>query len=119
MLIRTAYPERKSVDYTVDGSRIEFVVVIEPREKMTLKIHYRELLEEKRAQYVLTSIKRWQRPVGKARIIVRMPDSVKSPIFSFNENLVERTRLESSHEVLYRFEMRNLYPEKEFQITWQ
>ncbi len=119
LLQRSASPEGNPVAYTVDGRRIECAAVIEPREKMTLKIHYRELLEEKRAQYILTSFKRWQRPVGKARVIVRMPETAESPKFSFSENLVERTPVKTSREVVYRFEMRNLYPDKEFQIGWQ
>lgn len=60
----------RKLEYTIDGSRIYFTFIIEPIERVALKVHYREMLTGKRADYIITTIKRWQRPVARASFTV-------------------------------------------------
>ena len=119
VLVGTGTSSERRLDYKSEESRILFDFIIEPRERRMLKVHYRETLPEKHAEYIITSIKQWHRPVAKAVFTVKLPSSIKSPVFSFADSLVERINLDGASYVVYKFIMRDLYPEEEFQIAWQ
>jgi hypothetical protein len=119
VLVGAGASMERRLDYTSEESRILFDFIIEPRERTLLKVHYREAIPETHAAYIITSIKLWHRPVVKATFTVKLPTSFKSPAFSFADSLVERINLEGSSYVVYKFMMRDLFPEKEFQIAWQ
>ena len=119
VLVRTGTSRERRLDYKSEESRILFDFIIEPRERTLLKVHYREAIPGTHAEYIITSIKRWHRPVAKATFTVKLPTSFKSPVFSFADSLVERINLDGSSYVVYKFMMRDLFPEKEFQIAWQ
>jgi len=118
-LVSTDTSRQRRLDYTSEERRILFDFIIEPRAKILLKVHYWEAILETHAEYIITSIKRWHRPVAKAKFTVKLPSSFKSPVFSFAESLVEKINLDESSYVVYKFAMRDLFPEKEFQIAWQ
>lgn len=110
--------KEKLIEYTVDGNKILFDLVIKPKERIELKIHYKEVLTENKAEYIITTIKKWNRPVSEAVFTVQLSSDIESPRFSFEDNLVEKSYIEGTNDVIYKFILHDLYPDKEFQITW-
>jgi len=107
------------LDHTAEENRVLVDFIIEPKQRVSVKVRYHEAIKDNHAEYIITSIRKWQRPVGKALFIVKLPASFKAPLFSFADNLVEKSGVEGSPYVVYTFRMRDLYPDKEFQIAWQ
>jgi len=109
----------KFLQYETHKNQIFFDFIIYPKERVLLKVHYVETLEENKAEYILTTVKRWKRPVTQATFSVQIPSTIKNPAFSFKEGLVEKHYIEGSGSLLYKFSLPNLYPDREFQIAWQ
>ncbi len=118
-LVDAGTKSERQLKYKSEGSRIYFDFIIEPKERKLLKIHYRETNPGTHAEYILTTINKWQRPVAKATFTVELPSDFVDPKFSFGESLVEKISPEGSSHTLYRFAMHDLFPKKEFQIDWQ
>jgi hypothetical protein len=95
---------------------ISFDFILQPMERVVLKVHYLEDLFENKAEYIVTTIKRWRLPVAHAEFTVRLPSNKKSPVFSLEDGLVDKIQMEEFD--LYKFRYRNLYPDKEFQVVW-
>ena len=108
----------KNIDFTIDGSRILFDLFIGPDEKVNLRINYSEKLRDTKASYILTSIKKWQKPVSKAFFTVKLPSYIHSPRFTYEDNLESVNYNYEEKYVVYNFEMINLYPDNEFNIYW-
>lgn len=109
--------QNELLKYEHDGSsQISFDFVLKPEEKVILKVHYLQCLSKSKAEYIITSIKRWKRPVAQATFTVELSSEKKSPVFSFEDGLVEKIYMEKLN--LYKFKLFNLYPDKEFQISW-
>jgi hypothetical protein len=109
----------EQVEYTSKENRIYFDFPIGPKERKLLKVHYRETIRGSHAEYILTTIRQWQLPVAKATFTVELPSNCVNPRFSFKESLVEKISPEGASYALYKFVMRDLFPEKEFQVDWQ
>jgi len=103
--------------YKPDGNRILFDFVLEPKEKVYLKVHYVESFVGNKAEYIITTIKRWKRPVAQAVFHVQLPSDKKTPTFSFENYLVEKIYLKELEAFVYTFRILDLYPDKEFQIA--
>ena len=71
-----------------------------------------------KASYVLTSIKRWKRPVSSALFTVQMPSSFQSPRFTYQDYLTSVHYNNETGHVVYSFEMKDLYPDTEFDVYW-
>lgn len=97
-------------------TKISFNFVLRPMERAVLKVHYLENLFENKAEYIVTTIKTWKLPVAQAVFTVQLPSNKKSPVFSFEDGLVEKIHMEAFD--LYKFQFLNLYPDKEFQVVW-
>ncbi|MBU0674914.1 MAG: hypothetical protein KJ950_09755 [Proteobacteria bacterium] len=108
----------KRIKYHIKRNRIDFRYYIDPREKIRLSISYDEALQGSQAAYILTSIKRWKRPVGLAEFIVELPLELQNPHFSYNDSLVESIHDQKRGVGIYRFEMHDLFPDQEFEVSW-
>lgn len=104
--------------YEVSYKKIIFSFNILPYEKVILKVRYVELIQN-RATYILSSIKKWKRPVSQATFKVTLPSEIRSPHFSYKEALVNREIDNHQDMITYHFSLTNLYPDKEFDIYWQ
>ena len=110
--------EMKNINYEIAGNEIHFDLLVGPHDKINLCIKYAERLHNQKASYVLTSIKRWKRPVSSALFTVKMPSSFQSPRFTYQDNLTSVQYNNETGHVIYSFEMKDLYPDTEFDVYW-
>lgn len=118
LLHRDGTPPRP-LAFTAEEQQVTFDFAIQPLEKLRLKVFYREKLRGESAAYVITSIKKWQRPVREARFSVRLPARIVKPQFAFQEGLTGIRELKDENAVVYDFLLRDIYPDREFTINWQ
>jgi hypothetical protein len=104
------------VSWQIDApDKVSFDFIIHPKEKVDLRVFYQESIIENKAEYIITSIRKWKQPVEKAIFTVELPANIQSPYFSFQNGLVEK--INQGGADCYTFELRNLFPEREFEIA--
>jgi hypothetical protein len=80
----------------------------------TVQLRYEQKITGRRAAYLLTSARRWKRPLRRADFVVRVPADWKGVTLSYPP---ERETVQGSFRIL-RFSRRDFVPRKELVVTW-
>lgn len=85
------------------------------RGSRTLRLRYEQRLTGRRAAYLLTTARRWRRPLDHADLVVRVPAAWTGVTLSYPG---ARSKVEGAHRVL-RFSRQGFVPQKELIVTWK
>ena len=88
---------------------------VQPRGRHTLRLRYSQRLNEPKAVYLVTTARKWARPLEKAEFLVEVPNSLKDILLSYTP---DATKQDGAKRV-YRFVRRLFRPKKELQVTWK
>lgn len=85
-----------------------------PSRSRTVRLRYEQRLTGRRATYLLTSARRWKRPLRRADFVIRVPAAWKGVELSYPP---EQDTVQGSLRIL-RFSRRDFVPAKELVVTW-
>jgi len=85
-----------------------------PSGSQTLRLRYEQRLTGRRAAYLVTTARRWRRPLRRADFVIRVPAAWRGVALSYPP---DRDTVQGSLRIL-RFSRRGFVPKKELVVTW-
>jgi len=85
-----------------------------PKEAKKIKVEYEQRLKTKDFIYILTSTKKWRKPIKEARFVVKVPTYFENVQFSFPANRIEK----KDNLISYFIDNKDFVPQKELIIEW-
>jgi len=77
--------------------------------------YYRQPLKVNSATYIVTTTRKWKRPIDLARFRVTVPASFKDVRLTFKADSVTK----SDSNVTYFFTRKKFYPDRDVTVTWR
>jgi hypothetical protein len=125
--LRTSNANRQSADSEVRSSALElrtfmrqdsgvaFRMRFRPEAEDSFFAYYRQPLKVNSATYIVTTTRKWKRPIDLARFRVTVPASFKDVSLTFKADSVTR----SDSNVTYFFTRKKFYPDRDVTVTWR
>jgi len=125
--LRTSNANRQSADSEVRSSALElrafvrqdsgvaFRMRFRPETEDSFFAYYRQPLKTNSATYIVTTTRKWKRPIDLARFRVTVPASFKDVRLTFKADSVAN----SDSTVTYFFTRKKFYPNKDVTVTWK
>lgn len=96
-------------------SGVAFRMRFRPGAEDSFFAYYRQPLRENSATYIVTTTRRWRRPIDLARFRVTVPAGFKDVKLTFQPDSVIR----SDSLVTYFFTRKRFFPDKDLTVTWR
>ncbi len=125
--LRTSNANRQSADSEVRSSALElrtfvrqdsgvaFRMRFRPEAEDSFFAYYRQPLKANSATYIVTTTRKWKRPIDLARFRVTVPASFKDVKLTFKADSVAK----SESAVTYFFTRKKFYPDRDVTVTWK
>ena len=125
--LRTSNANRQSADSEVRSSALElrtfirqdsgvaFRMRFRPEAEDSFFAYYRQPLKTNSATYIVTTTRKWKRPIDQAQFRVTVPASFEQVNLTYEPDSVART----DSTVLYFFARKRFYPDKDVTVTWK
>ena len=96
-------------------SGVAFRMRFRPEAEDSFFAYYRQPLKTNSATYIVTTTRRWKRPIDLAQFRVTVPASFKDVKLTFRADSVVRT----DSAVSYLFVRRRFFPDRDVTVTWR
>jgi hypothetical protein len=96
-------------------SGVSFRMRFRPVAEDSFFAYYRQPLKVNSATYIVTTTRKWKRPIDLAQFRVTVPASLKEVSLTFKPDSV----VESDSLVSYFFARKKFYPDKDVTVTWR
>jgi hypothetical protein len=96
-------------------SGVAFRMRFRPEAEDSFFAYYRQPLETNSATYIVTTTRKWKRPIDLAQFRVTVPASFKDVGLTFKADSVTK----SDSAVTYFFTRTKFYPDKDVTVTWR
>ena len=96
-------------------SGVAFRMRFRPEAEDSFFAYYRQPLRTNSATYIVTTTRKWKRPIDLARFRVTVPASFKDVKLTFRADSVAR----SDSAVTYFFTHKKFYPDRDVTVTWR
>jgi hypothetical protein len=96
-------------------SGVSFRMEFRPSAEDSFFAYYRQPLKANSATYIVTTTRKWRRPIDVARFHVTVPESFKDMSLTFKPDSVRK----SGRSVSYFFTRRKFFPDKDVTVTWR
>jgi len=112
------YPD--SIDIRQHGfqrqdSGVSFWMRFQPNAEDSFFAYYRQPLRVNSATYIVTTTRKWKRPIDLARFRVTVPAGFKDVNLTFKPDSVARSDI----SVSYFFSRKRFFPDKDVTVTWR
>jgi hypothetical protein len=101
--------------FTESDSGVSFRMRFRPGTEDSFFAYYRQPLRANSACYIVTSTRKWNRPIDLARFRVTVPASFQGVQLTFKPDSTVR----SDSTVTYYFARRRFYPDRDVIVTWR
>jgi len=101
--------------YVKQDSGVAFRMRFRPEAEDSFFAYYRQPLRTNSATYIVTTTRKWKRPIDIARFRITVPVSFKDVKLTFKTDSVVR----SDSAVTYFFTRRKFYPDRDVTVTWR
>lgn len=101
--------------FTRTDSGVSFKKRFRPQGEDSFFVYYRQPLRGNTARYIVTTIRRWKRPVDLASFTVNVPVEFKDVRLNWTPDSVQK----SDTNITYFLTFRKFYPDKDIVITWR
>jgi hypothetical protein len=95
-------------------SGVSFRMRFVPNVEDSFFAYYRQPLKTNSATYIVTTARKWKRPIDLAQFRVTVPASLKDVELTFRPDSVT----ESDSTVSYFFTRKKFFPDKDVAVTW-
>jgi hypothetical protein len=96
-------------------SGVAFRMRFRPEAEDSFFAYYRQQLKTNSATYIVTTTRKWKRPIDLAQFRVTIPASFKDVKLTFKADSVART----DSAVIYFFARKKFYPDRDMTVTWR
>lgn len=119
----TSFPDSISVVY-LDGKEQEFIkrkngisftLYITENDTLIYKIHYRQKIISKKAEYILTTTKTWKEPFENAEYVITIPDQLDVEYIYPKPDIIEK----GNDSIIYKSEKQNFMPDENLKVLWR
>ena len=94
-------------------SGVSFEMRFRPNAEDSFRAYYRQPLEANSATYIVTTTRRWKRPIDVAQFRVTVPASFEGVALTYKPDSVIKT----DSTVSYFFARKRFYPDKDITVT--
>jgi hypothetical protein len=103
------------VSFVRQDSGVAFRMRFRPETEDSFFAYYRQPLKTNSATYIVTTTRKWKRPIDLARFRVTVPASFKDVRLTFKADSVAK----SDRTVTYFFARKKFYPDRDVTVTWR
>jgi hypothetical protein len=103
------------VSFLRQDSGVAFRMRFQPGVEDSFLAYYRQPLETNSATYIVTTTRKWKRPIDLAQFRVTVPASFRDVSLTFKPDSVTK----SDSTVTCFFTRRKFYPDKDVTVTWR
>jgi hypothetical protein len=96
-------------------SGVAFRMRFRPEAEDSFFAYYRQPLKANSATYIVTTTRKWKRPIDLAQFRVTLPASFEDVNLTFKPDSVTK----SDSAVSYFFTRKRFYPDKDVMVTWK
>jgi hypothetical protein len=96
-------------------SGVSFRMRFRPGVEDSFSAYYRQPIKTSSATYIVTTTRKWQRPIDVARFCVTVPASFRDVKLTFKHDSMVR----SDSSVTYFFTRRRFFPDRDVTVTWR
>jgi len=96
-------------------SGVSFRMQFRPGAEDSFFAYYRQPLRTNSATYIVTTTRKWKRPIDLAQFCVTVPAGFKDVNLTFKPDSVRK----SDSTVSYFFARKKFYPDKDVTVTWR
>jgi hypothetical protein len=96
-------------------SGVAFRMRFQPNAEDSFFAYYRQPLKANSATYIVTTTRKWKRPIDIARFRVTVPAGFKDVKLTFKADSVVRT----GSTVAHIFMRRGFFPDRDVTVTWR
>lgn len=87
----------------------------EPGEERIIFVNYEQPVKAKNGRYILTNIKKWNKPLESAEIIIEVPPGIELSNFSYKGAQMKK----EENYTNYILNFKNFYPEEDLEFSWR
>jgi len=113
----SAWPDSISIPghrFRLADSGVTFLMRLRPGAEDSFQASYRQPLRGNSCRYIVTSTKKWRRPIDLARFKVVVPRDLPDVNLNYEPDSITRT----DSAVVYWFARQKFYPDKDVVVTW-
>jgi len=85
-----------------------------PNETKKIKVEYEQSLKTRSFTYILTSTKKWRKPIKESNFIVKVPTYFKNVLLSYPTNRVEK----KDNLIFHFINKKDFMPQKDLIVNW-
>jgi len=110
--------------FTRQDSGVAFRMRFRPNAEDSFVAYYRQPLRANSATYIVTTTRKWRRPIDVARFRVTVPAVFKDVELTFKPDSVVRcptgaAGAKSDSTISYFFTRKRFYPDRDITVTWR
>jgi hypothetical protein len=98
-----------------EADAVRFTLRFEPEQERAFRVRYAQQVKGGRATYIVTTTKRWQRPIERAEFEIRIPAELQNPTISMEPDRVEVRGDTTFYYVLET----DFYPDEDIIVSWE
>lgn len=95
-------------------SGISFYAKFRPGKEDSVATFYRQPLNGNRARYIVTTTRKWKRPIDAARFQVTVSVGLRNPKLNYQPDSTSR----ADSTITYWFTCRSFFPSEDVVVTW-
>jgi hypothetical protein len=107
--------EIKQHEFQRQDSGVSFRMRFQPNAEDSFFACYRQPLMTNSATYIVTTTRKWKRPIDLARFRVTVPASFRDVELTFKPDSV----VKSGSAVTYHFTRKRFFPDRDVTVTWR
>lgn len=102
-------------EFTLTDSGVLFPMRFDPGKEDSFSVYYRQPIKENSCRYIVTTTRRWKRPIERAYFTITVPAEFKDVNLSFTPDSIQQSdTVTTCFVTFWRF-----YPAKDILITWR
>ena len=103
------------VSFVRQDSGVSFHMQFRPGAEDSFFAYYRQPLKTNSATYIVTTTRKWRRPIDLAHFRVTVPLSFENVVLTYKPDSIART----DSTISYFFAREKFYPDKDVKVTWR
>ncbi|OYD14777.1 hypothetical protein CH330_07655 [candidate division WOR-3 bacterium JGI_Cruoil_03_51_56] len=112
------YPDSIGISrsrFTYSDSGLSFTLKLRPRSEDSFSAYYRQTLKGNSARYIVTTTRKWKRPIDLARFQITVPARFRNVRLNYKSDSVRTT----DSIITYFFARCKFFPSEDVIISWE
>ena len=105
-----------SLEYKRKGKLVVFVLPVESKGRVIVKISYKQMVRKNNYTYITTSALLWNKPIKEAIFKIEFPESIKNVKSNYIKTDGSKVNNKS---FIYTYQLAEFVPNEDFKIQWE